>query len=241
MPARSLAAFALALVTASSALAQAADGKLQDVMNLSSTATVEVARDLVTVVLSTTRDGTDAAAVQAQLKQALEAALAQARRVAQPGQLEVQTGNFSLSPRYGSPTAKGNATLAGWIGTTELTIEGKDTAAIAQLAGRIETMTVARVSHGLSRELRAKAEGELAADAIARFRAKAADYARQFGYGGFNVREVNVSSAEAGGMPFVEARAMAATSSISSAPPLPMDPGKGTLSVSVVGSVQMTK
>ena len=37
----------------------------------------------------------------------------------------------------------------------------------------------------LSRELREKVEGEVAAQAIARYRAKAADYAKQFGYGGY--------------------------------------------------------
>ena len=39
-------------------------------------------------------------AVQAQLKQALDAALAEAKKAARPGQVDVQTGNFSLFPRY---------------------------------------------------------------------------------------------------------------------------------------------
>jgi hypothetical protein len=38
--------------------------------------------------------------VQTQLKAALDAALAEAKKSAQPGQLDVRTGNFSLSPRY---------------------------------------------------------------------------------------------------------------------------------------------
>ena len=54
--------------------------------------------------------------------------------------------------------------------------------AIGQLTGRISTMTIGRVGYGLSRELREKVEGEVTAQAIARYRAKAADYAKQFGY-----------------------------------------------------------
>ena len=49
--------------------------------------------------MTTTREGQDAATVQSQLKQALDAALAEARKAARPGQVEVQTGNFSLYPR----------------------------------------------------------------------------------------------------------------------------------------------
>jgi predicted secreted protein len=125
--------------------------------------------------------------VQSQLKQALDAALAEARKAARPGQLEVQTGNFSLYPRY---AAKGG--INGWQGSAELVVEGKDMPAIGQLTGRIGTMTIARVGYGLSRELREKVEGEVTAQAIARFRARAADYAKQFGYAGYLMREVSV-------------------------------------------------
>ena len=41
-------------------------------------------------------------------------------------------------------------------------------------------MTIARVGYSLSRESREKVEGELAAQAIGRYRAKAADYAAAF-------------------------------------------------------------
>ncbi|MDH5540886.1 MAG: SIMPL domain-containing protein, partial [Rhizobacter sp.] len=50
----------------------------QGVVHLSTNASIEVTKDLLTVTLSTSRDGQDAATVQAQLKQALDAALAEA-------------------------------------------------------------------------------------------------------------------------------------------------------------------
>ena len=75
-------------------------------LGLSASASVEVAKDLLAVTFSTTQEGTDANAVQAQLKQALDAALAEAKKAARPGQVDVQTGNFSLYPRYATRPAR---------------------------------------------------------------------------------------------------------------------------------------
>ncbi len=203
----------------------------QGVVTLSASASVEVPRDVLSVTLSATRDGADAAAVQSALKQALDAALAEARKVAKPGQVDVQTGNFALFPRY----SKQNV-ISGWQGSAELTVEGRDMPAIAALTGRIASMTISRVGYGLSRELREKLEGDLAAQAIARYRAKAADYAKQFGYAGFSIREVNVTTGEPSfPPPMGRMKAMAASSDEA----LPVEAGKGTVSVSVNGSVQM--
>ena len=206
----------------------------QGVVNLTSSATVEVTKDLLTISLATTKEGQDPASVQSQLKQALDAALAEAKKSAKPGQLDVQTGNFSLQPRY---TNKG--VINGWLGTAELVVEGRDMQAIGQLTGRITTLTISGVSYNISRELREKTEGEVAANAIARYRAKAADYAKQFGYAGYAVREVNVQSNDVGPIrpmaTFSRAKAMSATSDEA----LAVEPGKGSVTVTVNGTVQM--
>ena len=230
-----------AVAAPSSAFAAASPAEIanalapQGVVSLSSSASVEVTRDLLSITFSTTREGSDAAAVQSQLKQALDAALAEAKKVARPGQVDVQTGNFSLAPRY---TNKG--VVNGWQGSAELIVEGRDMQAIGQLSGRITTLTINCVGYGLSRELREKSEGEVSAQAIARYRAKAADYARQFGYAGYSIREVNVSSNDQPPMPrpmLMQAKSMSAASEEA----LPVEPGKGTVTVSVNGTVQMTK
>jgi predicted secreted protein len=240
-PARALFAALVSLAAPYSVLAAASPAEIanafapQGVVSLSSSASIEVTKDLLNITFNTTREGLDAATVQSQLKQALDAALAEAKKVARPGQLDVQTGNFSLSPRY---TNKG--VVSGWQGSTELIVEGRDMQAIGQLSGRITTLTINRVGYGLSRELREKSEGEVTAQAIARYRAKAADYARQFGYSGYAIREVNVASNEQTPMPrpFLMSRAAAAPASDEA---LPVEPGKGTVTVSVNGTVQMTK
>ena len=206
----------------------------QGVVSLTSSATAEVTKDLLTLSLATTKEGQDAASVQSQLKQALDAALAEAKKSVKPGQLDVQTGNFSLQPRY---TNKG--VINGWLGTAELIVEGRDMQGIGQLTGRITTLTISGVSYNISRELREKTEGEVAAQAIARYRAKAADYAKQFGYAGYAVREVNVQSNEVGPIrPMAQySRAMAA--SVSSDSALAVEPGRGNVTITVNGTVQM--
>ena len=80
-------------------------------------------------------------------------------------------------------------------------VEGKDTAAIAQLSGRISRMTIARVGYSLSKEQREKVEGDVMAQAITRYKARAADYARQFGYSNYAVGEVSVNTSDAAPAP----------------------------------------
>jgi predicted secreted protein len=204
------------------------------VVALSASASIEVPKDWMAVTFTTTRDGPQAAAVQAGLKQALDAALAEARRVAKPGQLEVQTGNFSLYPRINS-----KGTPAGWQGTAELLVEGRDMQSIGQLAGRIASMTINRVAYALSREAREKVEAEVAAQAVARYRSKAADATKNFGYAGYTIREVTLNTNEPpsdGPMPMMRAQAMVAQDA-----PLPVEAGKAQVSVTASGSVQLTR
>lgn len=215
--------------------AMAAEPPLQNVLGLSASATIEVNKDVLSVTLSTTREGGEAGAVQSQLKQALDAALAEAKKAAKPGQIDVRTGNFSLFPRYSN-----KGLITGWQGTAELTVEGKDIPGIAQLTGRIGTLTVARVGTSLSREQREKVEGDATAEAVGRYKAKAAEMARLFGFSGYTVREVQVNSNEPpmyAAAPMMRAKAMSADS----AEALPVELGKGTVTVTVNGTVQLTK
>lgn len=205
----------------------------QNVVGLSASSSIQVNNDVLSVTLSTTRDGAEAGVVQSQLKQALDAALAEAKKSAKPGQIELRTGNFSLFPRYSN-----KGVITGWQGTAELSIEGKDIPGIAQLTGRITTMTIARVGTSLSREQREKVEGEATADAVARYKAKAAESARLFGFTGYTLREVQVNSNEPpmyAAAPMMRAKAMDASES------LPVELGKGTVTVTVTGTVQLTK
>lgn len=210
----------------------------QNVLNLSAEASREVPQDLLSITLAATREGSDATAVQSQLRQALEAALAEARKAVRPGLLDVRTGAFSVYPRY-APKPVGGNSISGWLGRAELVIEGSDTAAISQLTGRLGGLAVARMGFSLSREARERVEGEVAAVAIERFKSRAEAYARQFGFGGYSLREVTVGGGEAGSAPPPVFRA-AAMGGRASDEVQPVEPGKTTVSVTVGGSVQLS-
>lgn len=227
----------LAVVAAAAAPAlHAAEAPRDNLVNLSSSATLEVPRDQMTVVLNVTREGAEAAAVQATLKQVLDQALAEARRSAPPGALEVQTGGFSMGPRYNR-----EGRINGWQGSAELILEGTDTARVAQLAGRLSQMNVSSVSYGLSRGLRERHEADVTREAIQRFRVRAADVAKAFGFSGYTLGEVSVRSGDAGAPPVPRMAVAMAKMADAEAAPLPVEAGKGSITVTVSGNVLLTR
>ncbi len=205
----------------------------QNVVQLAASGTVEVQQDLLTISMTTTREGADATAVQTQLKAALDSALTEAKKSAQPGQLDVRTGNFSLYPRYGK-----DGKITAWQGTTELVLEGRDFARISATAGKIQTLTLGNVSFGLSREQRQKVEADAQNQAIERFKARAADIAKSFGFTAYSLREVAVNANDQGFVPRPRMMAMEAKASMSDAA-VPVEAGKTSVVVTVSGSVQL--
>ncbi len=203
----------------------------QNVLQLSATGQVEVMQDLLTLSLTTAREGADAANVQAELRKTLDAALAQVKTTAQPGQMDVRTGDFSIHPRYNR-----DGKISGWQGRAELVLEGRDFPRITQAAARAAGMTIGNVAFGLSREQRARVEGEAQSIAIERFKAKAGEIAKAFGFAGYSLREVAISGDSEAPMPrmygMAKAQAMAADA------PVPVEPGKTLVQVTVSGTVQ---
>lgn len=214
---------------------------VRNVVALGASATVEVAQDWLTIVFAVTREGADPAVVQTQLRQALDAALTEARRAARPGQVEVRTGGFSLQPRYAPvrPASGGAATtgIVGWTGTAELVVEGRDHAAIAALPSRLGGMRIARTGFSLSRQAREKVESDVTGQAIAQFRLRADEVAKAFGFTGWVLREVGVQGGEPPGVAMPMMRAQASMAMADEA--LPVEAGKSAVTVSVTGTVQL--
>ena len=231
---KSLALVALIGAAASAAAQTAVIAPPQNVLQLSASGTVEVQQDLLNMTLVATREGADAASVQGELKAALDTALAEARKAAQPGKLDVHTGNFNLSPRY---TREGK--ISTWQGRAELVLEGADFALVAATAGRINTLNVGNIGFGLSRPQREKAEAEAQKIAIDAFGQKANELAKGFGFSGYTLREVSVNASQGGPMqPRMMAMAKSGTAADS---PVPVEAGKANVVVNISGSVQLTK
>ncbi|WP_309375517.1 SIMPL domain-containing protein [Rhodoferax sp.] len=201
-------------------------------VNLSARASVQVVQDLLTMTLTTVREGADAQAVQAQLKSALDAALIVAKKDARPKLMDVHTGRFGLAPRYGR-----DGKITGWQGTAELVLEGQDFVRISETAGKLTTLTVANASFGLTQTQRDGARAQAQDQAIALFRQRAAEIAKRFDFGSYALVEVSVNDDE--GAPFYQPKMMAARAVGLDTAPVPVEAGLTSVSVTVSGSVQL--
>lgn len=227
----------LALGLAATAAAQTAPAATaappQNVLHLSASGQVEVPQDLLTLTLSTTREGADAASVQAELRQAVDSALAEAKQSVEPGQLDARSGSFGVYPRHAR-----DGRISGWQGRAEIVLEGRDFSRITQTAARMSSMTIGGLFFSLSREQRARVEAEAQLQAIERFKQKAAEIAQAFGFGAYTLREVSISSSD-GGAPQPRMYGMAQEMRAAAADaPVAVEPGKSLVQVTVSGSVQ---
>ena len=206
----------------------------ENVVSLTATGQIEIQQDTLTISLNTTREGSDAQAVQLQLKQAVESALAVAKPVSQAGAMEVRTGQFSLYPRYGK-----DGKIISWTGAAEVVLEGRDFPRITATAGKIQTLTVQNVGYSLSREQRLQLETQAQEKAIDGFRKKAQAISKSFGFAGYSLREVSVNAQDVpvyGPRPRVLAMAAKSADAESA---VPVEAGKTVVTVVVSGSVQL--
>ncbi len=204
------------------------------VVNLSASAHQQAAQDWLRVVVRTTLDGADAMVVQKQLKQAVDQALTQLKPHTQPSQLDVHSCAFGIQPRYND---KGRVT--GWQGSAELVIEGRDFARIGQVSGAVPRMAVESAQFSLSREARQRLEAEVQSQAVQNFRQKAQQLAKDFGFQGYALRQINVGTVDRP-QPVVPVMAMARMAVADAAPsPVPLEAGKDEVQITVGGSVQL--
>lgn len=229
--------YLLGLVLAMPMLANAqALPEPRNVVQLNAVASREIAQDWLSITMHTRLVAADAAAVQNQLKAVLDQALAHASRQAKPGAVEVSTGGFTVQPRYGK-----DGQIMGWQGSAELLLQGREYGRLSALAGQLPGMTVAGMSFSLSRDAVNSLEAELRHEAIANFRRNAQAVAQDFGYSGYELREVSIQQA-GHEQPMYRQRALASDVGVAmSAAPVPVEPGKSTVQVTVSGSVQLLR
>lgn len=204
-----------------------------NIVQMSATGSVEAQQDWLSMTLYTSKDGSDANAVQAALRLALEAAMNELKKSALVGSLEVHSGSFSLLPRYTN-----DGRINGWSGSTELLLEGGDFSRISAAAAKVQSMTIRSISFGLSRPLRVQLEAQAQVLAIENFKLKAAQIAHSFGFSDYQLREVSVSTSDQSG-PVPRLMAMSTRAIAADAPPIPLESGKSLVNANVSGAVQL--
>ena len=209
---------------------------LRNVVQLSASGQVEVSQDWLQMDLSASRDGNDAAAVQKQLQQVVDAAMRSLKPQASGQLMQVRSGSFGVYPRHGN-----DGKIKGWQGRAEVVVEGKDFARISEAAAQVKDMTVSSMGFGLSREGREKVQEQAQSQAIEGFKQRASTLAKQFGFNGYTLREVSVNSQDGFYAPRMQRAnvAMAASAKMEMADPVPVEAGKEQVTVNVSGSVQL--
>lgn len=230
---RWLMTFCLAASAVTAGAQTQAAAEPRNVVQLSASGTVEAQQDWLTLTLAASKDGSDAAAVQANLRQSLDSALNEVKKTAQAGSLDVRSGTFNVQPRYSN-----EGRILGWTGSAELVLEGSDFARISSAASRAASMTIRSLGFGLSRGLRAQLETQAQAQAIDNFKQKATQIARGFGFTDYLMREVSVNTADQG-IPMPRMMAMGARAMMADAAPVPMESGKSSVVANVSGTVQL--
>ena len=224
----------VALALTSPLWAQAPAPAPHNVVQLSASAQQEAVQDWLTVVLTHRAQAADAATVQRQLQTALDNALRHVRPRVKEGELEVSSGGVSVQPRHNR-----EGQIVGWQGSAELLVQGRDIARIAATAGDTPGMALSQMHFSLSRQARQALEDGIRSEAIARFKATAQQVAKDFGFSGYTLREVAVSE---GGQEYAMRPRMMmaadANAAVMSAP-VPAEPGKTLVQVTVSGSVQL--
>jgi predicted secreted protein len=210
------------------ASAQGNPAATEQVLTFSASARQEVSQDWLTVVARAQFEGKDPAAVQAQLNAIVQAALARLQPL--PDQIEVRSAQFGIYPRH---DAQGR--LTAWQGQADLVIEGRDFAQVGQLAAGLARMTVTQASFSLSRQARQQLEAQVQSQAVQSFRQRAQALARDFGFSGYSLRQVSVSSVERP-EPVMQPRMLMAEAAAAPAS-LALAAGKEDVRITVSGSI----
>lgn len=225
-----------ALSIGTEARAQAPQTETQQILQLSASARKEVQHDWLSIVVRAQQEGADPVALQNQLKTTLEAALSSLRPRLEPQQLEVRSGHFGIYPRHNN-----QGRVTGWQGQADLVVEGRDFARVSQLAGNLPRMTVAQADFSLSREGRQQLEAEVQSQAVQNFRQRAQALARDFGFAGYTLRQVNVSAVDRP-EPGIQPRMLMAEAAMAPAAApsaIPLVAGKDEVRITVSGSIQL--
>ena len=209
-----------------------ADGGLQlpptghTLLNFSATERMSLPQDTLTAVLRIESRNADPRKVQADINTAMEKALATAKKVAG---VKVTTGGYQVYEQ------RLERNLRLWQGQQTLQLESKNSAAVLDLAGQLQSsgFAMSGLSYSLSTEKAESVRDELMVKALGSLKAKAALVARSLGKSGYDLVDVNLG----GDMPVVPVyramRAEMAMASADAAPPPSAEPGETEVAVSV--------
>ncbi|KWT98461.1 MULTISPECIES: SIMPL domain-containing protein [unclassified Variovorax] len=206
-------------------------------LRLDAAANLEVVEDTAWASLTVEREAREAKDAQRQAAAAFAKVVAQAKETSG---LDVRTESFYTGPVYGR-----DGKIASWRSRGEIRIESKNTSAVAQAAAELGTQ--ARLTGSgfyLSTTARTQAEKGLIRTAVEEFQGKAKVTALALGFPQTEIKEISIGQSGYNTRPpgpMMKSMAMSAEMASRATEPLPMEPGKATVSVTVSGAVTLKR
>ena len=184
---------ALAIAAAAS-VARAGDGGLQlppaghTLVNLSASERMTLPQDLLTAALRIEARGAEPRKVQDDINKAMTRALALAKAVPT---VKTSTGGYQVYEQ------RLERNVRVWQGQQTVQLESKDSAALLDLAGKLQGagFAVSGLNWSLSPERAESVRDELLVKALGNLKAKAALVARTLGKSGYELTDVNLDGA----------------------------------------------
>ena len=154
-------------------------------LNLSASERMTLPQDLLTAALRIEARGAEPRKVQDDINKAMTAALALTKTVAA---VKTTTGSYQVYEQR----LERNVRL--WQGQQSLQLESKDSAALLDLAGRLQGLgfVMSGMNWSLSPERAESVRDELMVKALGKLRAKAALVARTLGKSGYELTDINL-------------------------------------------------
>ena len=227
---RHLALAFTSVLVAAAALAFAGVAHAGPTVHLEAAAHSELPNDEMVVQLAVERSGTVAEKLNDEVLDALNLAIAKAK-TAQG--VKVRLGSITTQPEWGQ---QGKRT--GWRVRGVMVLEGRDLKATGALAGQLsEDLQIAGVSFRLTDEARRREESRLLTEAAAAFNERARETAGAFGFGGFELKTLNLNHAAESPPPRPMQMEMRASSAAKSF--VPSDGGDAAVILTISGSVEL--
>lgn len=204
----------------------AASGTL---IELAAEAARPTANDLFRATAFAEASQANSAALARQINQQIAAALATAKDYPT---VKARTGSTSTYPMYG----KSERNIESWRMRSEIQLESRDAAAIAELLGKLQgSLGVSQISAAPAPETAQKAEADATLGAIQAFRERAGLIAGALGKK-YRIREMNVGSSSRGPVyPLMRAKSMLAAEAAA----MPIEGGESQAVVSISGKIEL--
>lgn len=195
------------------------------ILNLTTTASMQVDNDRMTILAQAESEKPNAAQAAAEVNARMAKALATAKAVSNA---TARTLNYTTDQVY----EKGK--FVRWRVTQSLEVVTADFAAGANLATRLQEdgLNLAGLTFGVSAEAKHKAMAKLQNEALVEWQSLAAQGAASMGYPGYRAGRVTVSTGDTGPRPRY---AMAAMAAAPASPPVAAAAGSSELMTTVTG------